>query len=70
MGNPEKLVYARKHEDSGYLQVLFPSINFIFKLLQPRQPVSTWLSEQLGIRVEGKIREIDEFMNLVIDDII
>lgn len=27
-----------------------------------------WLYEQLGIRIEGKIRGFDEFMNLVIDD--
>ncbi|PMB69903.1 Small nuclear ribonucleoprotein E [Beauveria bassiana] len=30
--------------------------------------VSVWLYEQLGIRVEGKIRGFDEFMNLVLDD--
>ncbi|KAF2489345.1 LSM-domain-containing protein [Lophium mytilinum] len=51
-------------------KVLLPPINFIFKLLQSRQPVSIWLYEQLGIRVEGKIRGFDEFMNLVIDDAI
>ncbi|KAF2805489.1 putative small nuclear ribonucleoprotein SmE [Mytilinidion resinicola] len=51
-------------------KILLPPINFIFKLLQSRQPVSIWLYEQLGIRVEGKIRGFDEFMNLVIDDAI
>ncbi|KAG5938889.1 hypothetical protein E4U53_007927 [Claviceps sorghi] len=30
--------------------------------------VSVWLYEQLSIRIEGKIRGFDEFMNLVIDD--
>ncbi|KAJ6441551.1 bZIP transcription factor domain-containing protein [Purpureocillium lavendulum] len=40
----------------------------IFKLLQTNATVSVWLYEQLGIRVEGKIRGFDEFMNLVIDD--
>jgi len=49
-------------------KVLLPPINFIFRLLQQRSPVSIWLYEQLGIRIEGKIREFDEFMNLVIDD--
>jgi len=49
-------------------KVLLPPINFIFKLLQSRAPVQIWLFEQLGIRIEGKIRGFDEFMNLVIDD--
>ncbi|KAF2763129.1 small nuclear ribonucleoprotein SmE [Pseudovirgaria hyperparasitica] len=49
-------------------KVLLPPINFIFKLLQQRSTVSIWLYEQLGIRIEGKIRGFDEFMNLVIDD--
>ncbi|KEZ45793.1 hypothetical protein SAPIO_CDS1602 [Scedosporium apiospermum] len=30
--------------------------------------LSVWLYEQLSIRIEGKIRGFDEFMNLVIDD--
>jgi len=51
-------------------KVLLPPINFIFKLLQTRSSVSIWLYEQLGIRIEGKIRGFDEFMNLVIDDAI
>jgi hypothetical protein len=38
------------------IQVLLPPINFIFKLLQQQLPVSVWLYEQLGIRIEGKIR--------------
>ncbi|KAM3561377.1 hypothetical protein MY1884_002388 [Beauveria asiatica] len=42
--------------------------NMIFKLLQSNATVSVWLYEQLGIRVEGKIRGFDEFMNLVLDD--
>ncbi|KAF1948599.1 Sm-like ribonucleo protein, partial [Byssothecium circinans] len=48
--------------------VLLPPINFIFKLLQARATVSIWLYENLGIRIEGKLRGFDEFMNLVIDD--
>ncbi|KAI6779765.1 small nuclear ribonucleoprotein E [Emericellopsis cladophorae] len=31
-------------------------------------PVSVWLYEQLAIRIEGKIRGFDEFMNIVLDD--
>ncbi|APA05515.1 hypothetical protein EAF04_003491 [Stromatinia cepivora] len=52
----------------GGRKVLLPPINFIFKLLQQHTPVSIWLYEQLGIRIEGKIRGFDEFMNLVLDD--
>ncbi|KAF2271469.1 sm snRNP core protein Sme1 [Westerdykella ornata] len=49
-------------------KVLLPPINFIFKLLQQRATVSIWLYENLGLRIEGKLRGFDEFMNLVIDD--
>ncbi|KAI9859094.1 MAG: mRNA splicing protein sme1 [Vezdaea acicularis] len=52
----------------GNRRVLLPPINFIFKLLQSHATVQIWLYEQLGIRIEGKIRGFDEFMNLVIDD--
>jgi len=48
--------------------VLLPPINFIFKLLQQHSTVQIWLYEQLGVRIEGKIRGFDEFMNLVIDE--
>lgn len=36
--------------------VLLPPINFIFKLLQQRATVSIWLYENLGLRIEGKLR--------------
>lgn len=67
----------------GRGKVLLPPINLIFKLLQQHSTVSIWLYEQLGIRIEGKIRVrgllarpyslltfqgFDEFMNLVLDD--
>ncbi|KAA8901777.1 small nuclear ribonucleo protein E [Sphaerosporella brunnea] len=52
----------------GSRRVLLPPINFIFKLLQTHATVQIWLYEQLSMRIEGKIRGFDEFMNLVIDD--
>lgn len=52
----------------GQRKVLLPPINFIFKLLQQRNTVQIWLFEQVGSRIEGKIRGFDEFMNLVVDD--
>ncbi|KAF2864534.1 LSM-domain-containing protein [Piedraia hortae CBS 480.64] len=55
-------------EGGGKRNVMLPPINFIFKLLQQRSTVQIWLFEQLGFRVEGKIRGFDEFMNLVIDE--
>jgi hypothetical protein len=36
--------------------VLLPPINFIFKLLQSRATISVWLYENLGMRIEGKLR--------------
>ncbi|KAF2433490.1 small nuclear ribonucleoprotein E [Tothia fuscella] len=61
---------GRQHGGGGRGKVLLPPINFIFRLLQQRSSVSIWLYEQLGIRIEGKIRGFDEFMNLVVDDAI
>lgn len=58
----------RRPGGGGGRKVLLPPINFIFKLLQQHNTVQIWLYEQLGIRIEGKIRGFDEFMNLVIDD--
>ncbi|EEH41789.2 hypothetical protein PAAG_03710 [Paracoccidioides lutzii Pb01] len=52
----------------GGRKTLLAPIHFIFKLLQQRSVVSIWLYEQLAIRIEGKIRGFDEFMNLVVDD--
>ena len=40
----------------GGRRVLLPPINFIFKLLQQHSPVKVWLYEQLGVRIEGKMR--------------
>ncbi|OCK83053.1 LSM-domain-containing protein [Lepidopterella palustris CBS 459.81] len=59
---------GRPHGGRSGGKVLLPPINFIFKLLQSRAAVQIWLYEQLGIRIEGRIRGFDEFMNLVIDD--
>ncbi|KKY14452.1 putative small nuclear ribonucleoprotein e [Phaeomoniella chlamydospora] len=52
----------------GGRKTLLAPIHFIFSLLQQRKTVSIWLYEQLTIRIEGKVRGFDEFMNLVIDD--
>jgi hypothetical protein len=42
--------------DANDSAVLLPPINFIFKLLQSRATISVWLYENLGMRIEGKLR--------------
>lgn len=49
-------------------RVLLPPINFVFKLLQQQSRVNIWLYDQLGIRIEGRLRGFDEFLNVVLDD--
>ncbi|KAH7480392.1 hypothetical protein FOMA001_g8033 [Fusarium oxysporum f. sp. matthiolae] len=52
----------------GGRRLILPPIKYIFELLREHATVSIWLYEQLSIRIEGKIRGFDEFMNLVIDE--
>jgi hypothetical protein len=47
---------GRQHGGGQRGKVLLPPINFIFRLLQQRSQVSIWLFEQVGARIEGKIR--------------
>lgn len=47
---------------------MLPPINLIFKYLQQQSLVTIWLFEQTQLRIQGKIRGFDEFMNIVIDD--
>lgn len=53
--SPPALGHARLPHPNAHA-VLLPPINFIFKLLQQRATVSIWLYENLGIRIEGKLR--------------
>jgi small nuclear ribonucleoprotein E len=69
-GKVRQLPHACAATVADYSAVLLPPINFIFKLLQSRATISVWLYENLGMRIEGKLRGFDEFMNLVIDDAI
>lgn len=45
-----------------------PPINLIFKYLQQQSDVTIWLYEQTQLRIQGKIRGFDEFMNVVVDE--
>jgi small nuclear ribonucleoprotein E len=47
---------------------MLPPINLIFKYLQQQSLVTIWLYEQTQLRIQGKIRGFDEFMNIVIDE--
>lgn len=49
-------------------RAMLPPINLIFKYLQQQAPVTIWLYEQTGLRIQGRIRGFDEFMNVVVDD--
>lgn len=49
-------------------RTMIPPINLIFKYLQQQVPVTIWLYEQNQLRIQGKIRGFDEFMNVVVDD--
>ncbi|ODV95787.1 hypothetical protein PACTADRAFT_66663 [Pachysolen tannophilus NRRL Y-2460] len=49
-------------------KVMIPPINLLFKLLQQQSTVNIWLYEQTALRIQGKIKGFDEFMNIVIDE--
>jgi small nuclear ribonucleoprotein E len=48
--------HCLESRDADGNAVLLPPINFIFKLLQSRATISVWLYENLGLRIEGKLR--------------
>lgn len=52
----EARCFKRHDADADDALVLLPPINFIFKLLQSRATISVWLYENLGLRIEGKLR--------------
>lgn len=53
---------------SSHKQSMLPPINAIFKFLQLQVPVTIWLYEQTQLKIQGRIRGFDEFMNIVVDD--
>ena len=53
---------------STHKQSMLPPINVIFKFPQQQVPVTIWLYEQTQLKIQGRIRGFDEFMNIVIDD--
>ena len=46
---------------------MLPPINLIFKFLQQQATVVVWLYDQ-SLRIEGKVKGFDEFMNLVLEE--
>lgn len=49
-------------------KAMLPPINLIFKYLQQQCVVTIWLYEQTNLRIQGKVRGFDEFMNIVVDE--
>lgn len=49
-------------------KAMLPPINLIFKYLQQQSLVTIWLYEQTQLRIQGKVRGFDEFMNIVVDE--
>lgn len=49
-------------------RAMLPPINLIFKYLQQQSLVTIWLYEQTQLRIQGKVRGFDEFMNIVVDE--
>lgn len=47
---------------------MLPPIHLIFKYLQEQSLVTIWLYQQTQLRIQGRIRGFDEFMNVVVDD--
>lgn len=49
-------------------KVMVQPINLIFRYLQNRAKIAVWLTENLTLRIEGRIIGFDEYMNLVLDE--
>lgn len=43
-------------------------IHLIFKYLQEQSLVTIWLYQQTQLRIQGRIRGFDEFMNVVVEE--
>ena len=49
-------------------KVMVQPINLIYRYMQQSVRIQVWLYETNELRIEGKIRGLDEYMNLVLDD--
>ncbi|KAK1934383.1 putative small nuclear ribonucleoprotein E [Babesia divergens] len=50
-------------------QIMTQPINQIFRFFTSGTRVQIWLYDQPNLKIEGKIRGFDEYMNMVLDDV-
>ncbi|KAK1442293.1 small nuclear ribonucleoprotein E like protein [Babesia gibsoni] len=50
-------------------QIMTQPINQIFRFFTGGTRVQIWLFDQPNLRIEGKIRGFDEYMNMVLEDV-
>lgn len=43
-------------------------INVIFQMLKTNSRAQIWLQDNRRVRIEGKVKGLDEYMNLVLED--
>lgn len=49
-------------------RVMTQAINLIFDFLKNQDTVLIWLVDMTNLKIEGKIKGFDEYMNLVLED--
>ncbi|EDO05861.1 putative small nuclear ribonucleoprotein E [Babesia bovis T2Bo] len=50
-------------------QIMTQPINQIFRFFTSGTRVQIWLYDQPNLKIEGKIRGFDEYMNMVLEDV-
>ncbi|CDR96020.1 small nuclear ribonucleoprotein E, putative [Babesia bigemina] len=50
-------------------QIMTQPINQIFRFFTSGTRVQIWLFDQPNMKIEGRIRGFDEYMNMVLDDV-
>ncbi|GFE55540.1 small nuclear ribonucleoprotein [Babesia ovis] len=50
-------------------QIMTQPINQIFRFFTSGTRVQIWLFDQPNMKIEGKIRGFDEYMNMVLDEV-
>jgi len=51
-------------------KALVQPVNVMFRYLQTKEKVEIWLFDNKMVRMEGIIRGFDEYMNLVLDEVL
>ena len=56
------------HPAKRVKRVMTQAINLIFEFLKNKETVLIWLYDMANLKIEGRIRGFDEYMNLVMED--